>query len=724
MSAKNGKKEENKEGRFDYLKETPYTPEEFRELYEELTIYEYLDKLYKDARPSRTAYQRLYDTIMEKGSDVEKTLTGEQEIRYKFFDDLRADGKPGPNAIYGIDPYLMILVRDIGSAATKSPIERKLQLLVGPVSSAKSSIASLFKRALEVDSRINAVYTFEWAGLGNVYKDEGFRVKDTNVYLFDHVCQMHEDPLKLLDKKSREKVLNEINEANKDNELMKYKIWMSDQEWDMCIHCRFNYEQLMQHYDGNWDKVMEHVKVKRFTLSEIDRMGIGTFKPADEKNQDSTELTGDLDYRLIARFGSRADPRAFNLSGELCIANRGLVEFIEMLKLEREFLYELLTASQEKVIKPKNFALTPIDAIILGHTNEEELERLKDDELNKAIQSRTNMVVIPYNLKLKHEPKIYEKMIANREKIVKPENLKHLCPHTLDVASMYVILTRLEEPKETVSKSLTLIQKMKLYNDEDIAGFTASMAQKLRKDALKEGRFGLSPRYVQEALSDTFSEYKDTDCINPLMVLKMLGDLLDTNLEVETDEDKLNFGRFIEDVEKEWRDMVLEEVQIAISCDESALTELCSKYLTNLRAYKDKATIFDPVIGRHIKHDESFMRSIETKIGVMDTEKDSFRNSLLSYIGKLTVEKKQFDYTKDERLHKALLKYLYDIERNKINLEGQLTGLMTKEDQDKIDIVKGRLKSNFGYCDTCASVVLAYLARPDNRGDAEVQKQY
>src|SRR5438045_8967768 len=124
----------------------------------------------------------------------------------------------------------------------------------------------------------------------------------------------------------------------------------------------------MDMYGGDWKKVMDHVKVKRLILSEKDRRGIGTFQPKDEKNQDSTELTGDINYRKIAEFGSDSDPRAFNFDGELNIANRGLRESIEALKLDVAFLYDLLGASQEHKIKPKKFAQTDIDEVILGHS--------------------------------------------------------------------------------------------------------------------------------------------------------------------------------------------------------------------------------------------------------------------------------------------------------------------------------------------------------------------
>src|SRR5207245_9970817 len=130
------------------------------------------------------------------------------------------------------------------------------------------------------------------------------------------------------------------------------------EEDQLCPACRQMYRELTRRYKGDWFKVMDHVKVRRLVLAEKDRIGIGTFQPKDEKNQDSTELTGDINYRKIAIYGSDSDARAFNFDGEFNIANRGIVEFIEVLKLDVAFLYDLLGASQEHKGKPKKFAQT------------------------------------------------------------------------------------------------------------------------------------------------------------------------------------------------------------------------------------------------------------------------------------------------------------------------------------------------------------------------------
>ena len=156
--------------------------------------------------------------------------------------------------------------------------------------------------------------------------------------------------------------------------------------------------------------------MRRLILSEQDRIGIGTFQPKDEKNQDSTELTGDINYRKIAEYGTESDPRAFNFDGEFNIANRGMVEFIEVLKLDVAFLYDLLGASQEHKIKPKKFAQTDIDEVILGHTNEPEYRKLQYNEFMEALRDRTVKIDVPYVTRLSDEIKIYEKDFNSRKR--------------------------------------------------------------------------------------------------------------------------------------------------------------------------------------------------------------------------------------------------------------------------------------------------------------------
>ena len=204
----------------------------------------------------------------------------------------------------------------------------------------------------------------------------------------------------------------------------------------------------------------------------------------------------------------------FNFDGELNIANRGLVEFIEVLKLDVAFLYDLLGVSQEHKIKPKKFAQTDIDEVILGHTNEPEYKRLQNNEFMEALRDRTVKIDVPYVTRLKDEIRIYEKDF-NPQRV----KGKHIAPHTIEIAAMWAVLTRLVQPKHA---NLTLLQKLKLYNGKTLPGFTEDNVIELKREAVNEGMHGISPRYIQDKISNAIVAHPDEDSVNPFMVMHEL----------------------------------------------------------------------------------------------------------------------------------------------------------------------------------------------------------
>src|SRR5580765_4063974 len=451
---------------------------EYAELNWSGTFEDYLAVVRKNPSVTRSAFQRVYDMILSYGQE-EYIDNKKRLIRYNFFKDEQHAGR---DAIFGLDIPLMRLVSVLHSAAQRYGTERRVILLHGPVGSSKSTIARLIKRGMEEYSRTpeGAIYTYDWvlpeklahvAGGSTTFK-----------------CPMHEEPLRLIPPEWRDKALVElgVNVPGKPHVHI---------EGDLDPACRLIFRELMAHHKGDWAEVVKHVRVRRLILSEQDRVGVGTFQPKDEKNQDSTELTGDINYRKIAEFGSDSDPRAFNFDGELNIANRGIVEFIEVLKLDVAFLYDLLGASQEHMIKPKKFAQTYIDEVILGHTNEPEYKKLQGNEMMEAFRDRTIKIDVPYNTRLDDEVKIYLKDFG-------PEKVKgiHIAPHTVEVAAMWAVLTRLAEPKKA---GITKLQKLKLYNGKNIPGFTEDSIKELKEEAPREGMQGISPRYIQDKISNT-----------------------------------------------------------------------------------------------------------------------------------------------------------------------------------------------------------------------------
>ncbi len=662
------------------------------------TFADYLGVVRERPAVARSAYQRVYDMIRSYGTTTYR-LFKEDVLRYTFFSDPI---ESGADAIFGLDHQLMTLVDVLRSAAEGYGTDRRILLLHGPVGSSKSTIARLIKKGLERYSRTDegALYSYVWK------LDE-----NAGAHSRDHVypCPMNDEPLYLVPVEARTDLVATLNQ--------KYRaeggVGSIELNGSLCPFCRKVSQELMRHYDGDWKRMIEHVEVRRMIISEKDRTGIGTFQPKDEKNQDSTELTGDINYRKIAQYGSDSDPRAFNFDGEFNVANRGIIEFIEVLKLDVAFLYDLLGATQEHMVKPKKFAQTHIDEVIIGHTNEPEYKKLQNNELMEAFRDRTIKIDIPYNIRLDDEIRIYQKDFG-------PQRVKHIhiAPHTLEVAAMWAVLSRLEEPKKA---GLTRMQKMKLYNGKAITGFTEDSVRELFEEAPREGMQGISPRYVQDKISKTLvsqQSLKDKT-INPFMVLNALEEGLDHHSLISDEETKKQYRELLAMVKDEYEDIIKSEVQRAISADEEAIRRLCANYLENVRAYVQKEKVKNRYTGKDEEPDDRLMRSIEEKIEIPESRKDDFRQEIMNYIGALSLEGRKFEYNTNARLYKALELKLFEDQRDTIKLKNIVSSVVDDETQAKIDIVKQRMIKQFGYNEQSATDVLNYVASIFARGDAK-----
>ncbi len=660
--------------------------ERFREQNWEGSFADYLDIVRQRPDVTRNAWQRLYDLVLSFGSET-YTEYKKPIVRYHFFDDPFDNGK---DAVFGTDVHLMKLVNVLKSAALGFGPEKRVLLLHGPVGSAKSTIVRLFKKGIEWYSHQpeGALYTFEW------------HLPDGSVV----PSPMHEDPLRLIPVEMRSQVLDTLNKQV--GGKARYRI---DVEGDLDPVSRFLYKEGLKQVGGDWNQLIERIRVKRFLLSERDRVGIGTFQPKDEKNQDSTELTGDINYRKIAELGSDSDPRAFNFDGEFCVANRGIIEFVEMLKLDVAFLYDLLGASQEHVIKPKKFAQTHIDEVIIGHTNEPEYRKLQSNEFMEALRDRTIKIDVPYITRWSQEARIYSRDFKRRVK-------KHIAPHTLEMAAMWAVLTRLEDPKKA---NLTLLQKMKLYDGKTLPGFTEDNVKELRKTAIREGMEGISPRYVQDKISNALVREADAPCLNAFMVLNELESGLKNHSLINDEDRKKHYRDLLGLVKKEYEDIVKNEVQKAIASDESAIQRLCGNYIDNVKAYTQKERVKNGFTGAYEEPDERLMRAVEEKIDIAAARKDDFRRELMNYIGALALDGKQFNYKMNERLYKALERKVFEDQKDSIKLSSLVSQVIDPDTQAKIDIVKQRLIDNFGYDEHSATDVLNFVASIFARGDAK-----
>lgn len=675
--------------------------ENYRDLTWTGTFPEYLNLVRENPRITRNAFQRMYDMIIEKGIDNYVDVK-KQIVRYRFFDDEANDGKDG---VFGLDIPLMKLVNTLRAAALGYGTEKRVILLHGPVGSAKSTICRLLKKGLEEYSRTDsgALYTFDWVDQNGEL--DGLLGKESRIY----PSPMHEEPLLLIPEKMRPALMDELNRGNRGD-------FRVNVEGELCPPSRFIFRSLMEKYNGDLNRVLSHVRVKRLVLSETDRVGVGTFQPKDEKNQDSTELTGDINYRKIAEYGSDSDPRAFNFDGEFNIANRGMIEFVEVLKLDVAFLYDLLGASQEHRVKPKKFAQTYIDEVIIGHTNEPEYRRLQDNEFMEALRDRTVKIDIPYITKLRDEIKIYKKDF-NSKKL----RGVSIAPHTIEMAAMWAILSRLEKPKKA---NLTRLQKLKLYDGKSLPNYTEDNIKELRKEAKREGLDGISPRYIQDKISNSIvnAQQANKGSVNPFMVLNELEGGLKHHSLIASEDLKTDYKELLQVVKQEYEEIIKSEVQRAISADESALSRLCANYIDNVKAYTQRERVRNQFTGMDEEPDERLMRSIEEKIDIPESRKDDFRREIMNYIGALSLDGKKFDYKTNERLHKALELKLFEDQKDSIKLTSLVSSVADKDTQEKIDIVKTRLIKDFGYDEISATDVLHYVASIFARGDIKDKK--
>jgi serine protein kinase len=665
----------------------------YRDLSWEGSFEEYLKIVKNEPRVTRNAFQRLYDMVLSHGSE-EYIDNKKKIVRYNFFKDPEGGGK---DAVFGLDIPLMRLMNVLKAAAQGYGPEKRVILLHGPVGSSKSTIARLLKKGLENYSLSpqGALYTFRWVNLAK------YGLAGSEADTFE--SPMHEEPLRLIPPEWR---VDAIKKLGLSSEKFTVRV-----EGELDPASRFIFNELMQKHHGDWAKmVAEHVVVCRLLLSEKDRIGIGTFQPKDEKNQDSTELTGDINYRKIAEYGSDSDPRAFNFDGEFNIANRGIVEFVEVLKLDVAFLYDLLGASQEHRIKPKKFAQTDIDEVIIGHTNEAEYMRLLNNEFMEALRDRTIKIDIPYITKLSDEKRIYEKDF-DQTKV----RGKHVAPHTLEVAAMWAVLTRLEEPKK---HSLELIQKLHLYDGRVLPGYTQDTVKELRKEVRREGMEGASPRYVQDKISNALVSDEGDGTINPFMVLNELEKGLRGHSLITNEDQRKRFRELIGVVKQEYEQIVKNEVQRAISADEDAISKLAANYIDNIKAYTLKERVKNKYTGQDEQPDERLMRSIEEKIDIPDNRKDDFRREIMNFIGAKAVEGEEFDWQSNDRLRRALEMKLFEDQKDSIKLKTLVSAVVDRETQEKIDIIKSRLIKYYGYNEVSATDVLNYVASIYARGDA------
>lgn len=626
------------------------------------TVEKYLGVVQKHPELAETAPARVYRMIMKAGTspindDTLKIKGYEDLVWYKFFDG-KIFGSRTAHAIHDIMKFLR-------AAAMRTETGKRILLLMGPVSSGKSTITSLIKRGLEL-----------W---------------DEPTYGIIG-CPLHEDPLHAIPLKDRPYWTDKLG----------VKITR-----ELCPVCQQNLDDNYVDDDGfaRWHEL----PIERVTFSEQRRCGIGTFQPSDPKSQDISELIGRVNMSQLALY-DETDPRAYQFNGELQVANRGIMEYIEILKADIKFHYTLITVAQEQKIKTPGFPMMDVDTTLLSHTNQTEFDKFANNKENEALHDRIFLVKVPWNDMVSEEIKIYQKLIDESEfKDI------HISPHTLDVAAQFAVLSRLKESKICTN----LIKKMKLYDGEYLEEFSQGReidVKELRQEGKTKNECmitGLSPRFITDSINTIMASKGDSHkCVTALDIIKSLRDNFEHHMG-HGEKDIIAYQELLmgdeDSIVSEFKEFAKKEVSKAfVHAFDDQAHELFLRYMANVRAYSKRETIYNQTTGTYEQPDEDIMRSIEEQVPVAQEAKAEFRKQIFVYKADCIEMGEEFDWRSYKPIKEAIEAKLMGDLKNVVTLSiADTTATDAKSKGRRNRAMKTLMKK--GYCEHCANQLLAFI---------------
>jgi serine protein kinase len=609
----------------------------------------YLEKVQEDPSVVKLAHARLYDVLIKAGvRDI--NIDDDPHAKRIYKDESIKVYDFFADEFFGIEKTISQIVRYFHAASLKGEESRQVLYLMGPVGSGKSSLVEKLHRGLEESPPFYAI--------------DG--------------CPMFEEPLHLIPRHLRKEF----------EKMLGVHI-----EGDLCPVCRF---KLQHEYAGKY----EEFPVSTIEFSKRARIGIGVVPPVDPNNQDTSVLIGSEDISKLDLY-SEGDPRVLELNGALNVGNRGMVEFIEVFKNEIEYLHCMITATQEKVVPaPGRHGLVYVDTVIIAHSNEAEWQKFKADHTNEAILDRIVVIRVPYNLRLSEEVKIYQKIIRHSD------FRAHVAPHTLEIASMFAILSRLEP-----TNKCDLMTKLRLYNGEEVVEKGRSKkvdVQELKEGVKREGLSGISTRFIMKALDNALSDNTSGNCINPINVREALINMV-KEADLPDDTRKQHLELLQDALHKEYLEILEKEITRAFVYSYQEQAEaLFQNYLDHAEAYVNKSKVKDRNTKEELSPDESFMKSIEEQIAIIGSAADGFRQEVIAYLWAANRRGEKIDYKSYEPLKEA-------IEKKLITSVRDLSRVITKsrmrdeEQSEKYNVMVKNLLEN-GYCPSCVDVILKYAA--------------
>ncbi|MBA5638278.1 serine protein kinase [Duganella sp. LX20W] len=596
------------------------------------------------ASVSRTAHQYVWDMLCWCGLDG---VPGRPRCR------LWAD------ELYGIDEAIGRVADYFKAAAAGSEVGRRLLLLLGPPSGGKSTLVIRLKRGLEAYSNTDA---------GAVYAIAG--------------CPVHESPLHL------------VPHGLRDGLREQYGAVVTG---ELCPHCR---SRLALDHDGDFLRM----PVERIFISEAGCCAVGTYAPHDPSTADLADLVGSVDLAKVAVYGDEGDPRAWSWSGALYAASRGVLEMIEILKVKREFLYLLLTLTQEHNAKVARFPLIHLDEVILAHTNLAEFRTFLQESENEALLDRMVIVQVPYTLNYRDEARIYHKLILAAAPAFRDV---HLDPHALRAAAVFAILTRLQGGDE---RDPELVAKVRWHagdGPEGAAGTEGGQPRQVER-LPDEGLAGVSPRFVVNALSNAIIQSGGRS-LSTMEVLLALKDAIEHDARLEPRRQHKWIDFLILSRKEFYNRWVREDVHKALFVSfEQEAEALLAKYLDEVEAMLDNRQVGDPITGEARRPDERFLRSVEEKIHVSDAGKQSFRQEVVRKAMGAYKRGERFCLASHAPLREAMQQLLFEQRRDVLRLVSSARR-PDDEQRARIAAVEERMVADYGYDSHSARAALSYV---------------
>lgn len=428
---------------------------------EEMTLLEYLDLCRKDPSAYASASERMLTAIGEP-----TLLDTRTDVRLsRIFSNKIIKVYPAFAEFYGAEEAIEQVVAYFRHAAQGLEERKQVLYLLGPVGGGKSSLAEKLKSLME--------------------QIPFYSIKGSPV---------NESPLGLL--------ASEADTLSKEYGIDARYLKTIPSPWAI---------KRLEEYEGDLTKF---TVVKRYP-SILKQIAISKTEPGDENNQDISSLVGKVDIRKLEDF-SQDDPDCYSYSGGLCLANQGLMEFVEMFKAPIKVLHPLLTATQEGNYKgTEGLSAIPFDGVILAHSNESEWKTFRNNKNNEAFLDRVYMVKVPYCLRVTEEIKIYDKLLRNSALATAP-----CAPGTLEMMSQFAVLSRLVEPENS-----NIFSKMKVYDGENLKDVDPKAKSKQEYTdfaGVDEGMSGLSTRFAFKILSRVFNFDSTEVAANPVHLLHIL----------------------------------------------------------------------------------------------------------------------------------------------------------------------------------------------------------